>query len=209
MIHMPKGILGSILELWHRRGGATHPAASAPPRRPSRANDISVERRAPAGERDKPCVLAGPRRAELGGLFDRRPLDGWCNGTARRNIGWEDGAIVGRTREGSPNSFLTTNVRRFRVQGPTTAPLRRADSLEDQGAQHGRRPGRAGKAGIRSRRSGSRRALGRRLVYSGVMGLDPDGLSRYLVGQAEGLRRNPAATGRRVVRRGRWPRRFT
>jgi 3-keto-disaccharide hydrolase len=41
-------------------------------------------------------------------LFDGKTLDGWVqrNGTASFRIA--DGAIVGRTREGSPNSFLTT-----------------------------------------------------------------------------------------------------
>ena len=42
-------------------------------------------------------------------LFDGRTLDGWVrrNGTAEYRV--EDGAIVGRTSEGSPNSFLTTD----------------------------------------------------------------------------------------------------
>jgi hypothetical protein len=41
-------------------------------------------------------------------LFDGRTLDGWAqrNGTASYRVA--DGAIVGRTSEGSPNSFLTT-----------------------------------------------------------------------------------------------------
>jgi hypothetical protein len=41
-------------------------------------------------------------------LFDGRTLDGWIqrNGTASYRVA--DGAIVGRTRERSPNSFLTT-----------------------------------------------------------------------------------------------------
>jgi Domain of Unknown Function (DUF1080) len=41
-------------------------------------------------------------------LFDGKTLDGWVqrNGTASYRV--MDGAIVGRTREGSPNSFLTT-----------------------------------------------------------------------------------------------------
>lgn len=41
-------------------------------------------------------------------LFDGRTLDGWVrkNGTAAYRV--EDGAIVGRTSEGSPNSFLVT-----------------------------------------------------------------------------------------------------
>ncbi len=41
-------------------------------------------------------------------LFDGRTLDGWhpCNGTASFTV--EDGAIVGRTVLGSPNSFLCT-----------------------------------------------------------------------------------------------------
>ena len=41
-------------------------------------------------------------------LFDGRTLDGWVrkNGAAEYRV--EDGAIVGRTSEGSPNSFLAT-----------------------------------------------------------------------------------------------------
>jgi Domain of Unknown Function (DUF1080) len=41
-------------------------------------------------------------------LLDGETLDGWAqrNGTAEYRV--EDGAIVGRTSEGSPNSFLTT-----------------------------------------------------------------------------------------------------
>jgi Domain of Unknown Function (DUF1080) len=41
-------------------------------------------------------------------LFDGRALDGWeqKNGTAEYRV--QGGAIVGRTREGSPNSFLVT-----------------------------------------------------------------------------------------------------
>jgi hypothetical protein len=41
-------------------------------------------------------------------LFDGRSLDGWIqrNGTASYRVA--DGTIVGRTRKGSPNSFLTT-----------------------------------------------------------------------------------------------------
>jgi hypothetical protein len=41
-------------------------------------------------------------------LFDGRTLDGWVqrNGTASYRLA--DGAVVGRTSEGSPNSFLTT-----------------------------------------------------------------------------------------------------
>src|SRR5262245_32297809 len=41
-------------------------------------------------------------------LFDGKTLDGWeqRNGTAKYRV--EDGCIVGRTSEGSPNSFLCT-----------------------------------------------------------------------------------------------------
>jgi hypothetical protein len=55
-------------------------------------------------------VLPGDARAagEWVRLFDGKTLDGWMqrNGTANYRVA--DGAIVGRTREGSPNSFLTT-----------------------------------------------------------------------------------------------------
>ena len=42
-------------------------------------------------------------------LFNGRNLEGWTqlNGTATYTV--EDGAIVGRTAEGSPNSFLCSN----------------------------------------------------------------------------------------------------
>jgi Domain of Unknown Function (DUF1080) len=51
--------------------------------------------------------LAGTERQWVA-LFDGRTLDGWMqeNGTARYRV--EDGAIVGRTSEGSPNSFLVS-----------------------------------------------------------------------------------------------------
>ncbi|MFV0446660.1 MAG: DUF1080 domain-containing protein [Planctomycetaceae bacterium] len=41
-------------------------------------------------------------------LFDGKTLDGWIqkNGTAKYSV--EEGTIVGRTNEGSPNSFLST-----------------------------------------------------------------------------------------------------
>lgn len=58
------------------------------------------------------CQSAPVRSSGEGGwvsLFDGRTLNGWTqkNGTATYRV--EDGAIVGRTAEGSPNSFLTTN----------------------------------------------------------------------------------------------------
>ena len=55
-------------------------------------------------------VMAGVASADDGwvNLFDGKTLDGWIqkNGTATYRI--EDGAIVGKTKEGSPNSFLCT-----------------------------------------------------------------------------------------------------
>jgi len=53
----------------------------------------------------------GAKAAKQGGwvsLFDGKTLDGWkqLNGTAKYAV--EDGAIVGTTVEGSPNSFLCT-----------------------------------------------------------------------------------------------------
>ncbi len=55
-------------------------------------------------------LLAGPASAQTGWrpLFNGRTLDGWyvCNGTAPFTV--EDGAIVGRSVAGSPNSFLCT-----------------------------------------------------------------------------------------------------
>lgn len=56
------------------------------------------------------AAVLGDARAASGWvtLFDGRTLDGWVqrNGTASYRAA--DGAIVGRTAEGSPNSFLTT-----------------------------------------------------------------------------------------------------
>lgn len=51
-----------------------------------------------AAAQDKPAIS----------LFDGKSLDGWIqkNGTATYRV--EDGAIVGRTTPGSPNSFLCT-----------------------------------------------------------------------------------------------------
>lgn len=56
-------------------------------------------------------AAAGPAVAEEGEwitLFDGKTLDGWVqkNGTATYRV--EDGTIVGKTNEGSPNSFLCT-----------------------------------------------------------------------------------------------------
>ena len=55
-------------------------------------------------------MAGGEARAADGwvALFDGRTLDGWVqrNGTATYRV--TDGAIVGRTSEGSPNSFLVT-----------------------------------------------------------------------------------------------------
>ena len=46
---------------------------------------------------------------ELKSIFNGKNLDGWSqkNGTATYRV--EDGAIVGKTKEGSPNSFLCSN----------------------------------------------------------------------------------------------------
>lgn len=47
-------------------------------------------------------------KAEMVSIFDGKTLDGWkqINGTASYKV--EDGAIVGTTAKGSPNSFLCT-----------------------------------------------------------------------------------------------------
>jgi hypothetical protein len=52
------------------------------------------------------CALLGAQTWKP--LFDGKTLDGWevCNGYASYKV--EDGAIVGTTAEGSPNSFLCT-----------------------------------------------------------------------------------------------------
>ena len=50
----------------------------------------------------------GAQAADWVSLFDGKTLDGWIqkNGTATYRV--EDGTIVGKTKEGSPNSFLCT-----------------------------------------------------------------------------------------------------
>ncbi len=52
--------------------------------------------------------LAGAADKDFAALFDGKTLNGWevCNGFATYRV--EDGAIVGATAEGSPNSFLCT-----------------------------------------------------------------------------------------------------
>lgn len=53
--------------------------------------------------------VAGASEAEWVELFDGKSLKGWTqrNGTATYRV--EDGVIVGKTAEGSPNSFLCTD----------------------------------------------------------------------------------------------------
>lgn len=54
------------------------------------------------------CLVQSAFAAEWVSLFDGRTLDGWVqkNGTAAYRV--EEGTIVGKTTEGSPNSFLCT-----------------------------------------------------------------------------------------------------
>jgi hypothetical protein len=60
---------------------------------------------------DPPGRQGGAKGGETGwvNLFDGKTLAGWTqrNGTATYRV--EDGAIVGKTSEGSPNSFLCTD----------------------------------------------------------------------------------------------------
>ena len=53
-------------------------------------------------------VLASTQDGDWVALFDGKSLDGWeqKNGTATYRV--EDGCVVGKTAEGSPNSFLAT-----------------------------------------------------------------------------------------------------
>jgi len=53
-------------------------------------------------------VLASMQDGDWVALFDGKSLDGWeqKNGTATYRV--EDGCVVGKTAEGSPNSFLAT-----------------------------------------------------------------------------------------------------
>jgi len=55
------------------------------------------------------CGTLAQREAKWVTLFDGKTLDGWTqlNGTATYKV--KNGTIVGRTAEGSPNSFLCTN----------------------------------------------------------------------------------------------------
>ena len=48
-------------------------------------------------------------KGEMSPIFDGKTLNGWSqlNGTANYRV--KDGAIIGKTKEGSPNSFLCTN----------------------------------------------------------------------------------------------------
>jgi hypothetical protein len=59
------------------------------------------------------AVLAAPLAlaADTGwvDLFDGKSLDGWTIRSGRATYRVEDGAIVGKTTEGSPNSFLCTD----------------------------------------------------------------------------------------------------
>jgi hypothetical protein len=53
------------------------------------------------------CLQDGGRVA----LFDGKTLDGWEQKSGSATYRVEDGCIVGKTNEGSPNSFLTTKKR--------------------------------------------------------------------------------------------------
>lgn len=56
-----------------------------------------------------PGVITGAADSEWQELFDGKSLDGWSvhSGSAEYRV--EDGVIVGKTAEGSPNSFLCTD----------------------------------------------------------------------------------------------------
>lgn len=68
---------------------------------------VAISRAAPAGEEPRQTNAPKGFRA----LFDGQSLDGWevRSGTATYKV--EDGAIVGTTVEGSPNTFLCTTQR--------------------------------------------------------------------------------------------------
>ena len=51
----------------------------------------------------------GAMGAEWIGLFDGKTLDGWTVHSGQAKYGVEDGAIVGTTVKGSPNTFLCTH----------------------------------------------------------------------------------------------------
>ena len=56
------------------------------------------------------CSLSAKHhKGEMTRIFDGKTLNGWSqlNGTASYRV--QDGAIIGKTKEGSPNSFLCTN----------------------------------------------------------------------------------------------------
>ena len=54
-------------------------------------------------------LSAKHHKGEMSPIFDGKTLNGWSqlNGTASYRV--KDGAIIGKTKEGSPNSFLCTN----------------------------------------------------------------------------------------------------
>ena len=54
-------------------------------------------------------LSAKHHKGEMSPIFDGKTLNGWSqlNGTANYRV--KDGAIIGKTKEGSPNSFLCTN----------------------------------------------------------------------------------------------------
>ena len=54
-------------------------------------------------------LSAKHHKGEMTSIFDGKTLNGWSqlNGTASYRV--QDGAIIGKTKEGSPNSFLCTN----------------------------------------------------------------------------------------------------
>ncbi len=91
---------------WAATGKVTMPAVSAARLPADRAAHRDPSKIAPVAAAKEPQWIT---------LFDGKTLDGWVqkNGTATYRV--EDGAIVGRTTEGSPNSFLCTkrNYRDF------------------------------------------------------------------------------------------------
>ena len=54
-------------------------------------------------------LFAKHHKAEMTSIFDGKTLDGWTqlNGTADYRV--EKGTIIGKTKEGSPNSFLCSD----------------------------------------------------------------------------------------------------
>jgi Domain of Unknown Function (DUF1080) len=86
-----------------RRGCRRAEGRSLPERRPARGGLVACALLALAAALDDARAAS-----DWVHLFDGRTLDGWVQRNGMASYRVKDGAIVGRTSEGSPNSFLAT-----------------------------------------------------------------------------------------------------